>query len=101
MDDQVDTLESVLEAFRVFDKNLNGTVSTNEFRHIMTSMGEKYTDDEFRELVQGYVYFVILSNMYYPRQRPSRPVKLSRSSIQNKTTKQVRQRRYCRVCRTR
>ncbi|KAJ9473264.1 Calmodulin [Diplonema papillatum] len=54
MDDQADTLESVLEAFRVFDKNLNGTVSTNEFRHIMTSMGEKYTDDEFRELVQGF-----------------------------------------------
>ena len=55
LDDQSDTLESVLEAFRVFDKNLNGTVSTNEFRHIMTSMGEKYTDEEFRELVQGYV----------------------------------------------
>eukprot|EP01063_Lacrimia_lanifica_P022039 TRINITY_DN29749_c0_g1_i1.p2 TRINITY_DN29749_c0_g1~~TRINITY_DN29749_c0_g1_i1.p2 ORF type:complete len:172 (+),score=101.47 TRINITY_DN29749_c0_g1_i1:51-518(+) len=54
MDDQADTLESVLEAFRVFDKNLNGTVSTNEFRHIMTSMGEKYTDEEFRELVQGF-----------------------------------------------
>eukprot|EP01061_Rhynchopus_euleeides_P012061 TRINITY_DN21667_c0_g1_i1.p2 TRINITY_DN21667_c0_g1~~TRINITY_DN21667_c0_g1_i1.p2 ORF type:complete len:158 (+),score=83.47 TRINITY_DN21667_c0_g1_i1:283-756(+) len=54
LDDQADTLESVLEAFRVFDKNLNGTVSTNEFRHIMTSMGEKYTDEEFRELVQGF-----------------------------------------------
>ena len=59
MDDQADTLESVLEAFRVFDKNLNGTVSTNEFRHIMTSMGEKYTDEEFRELVQGYVLFYL------------------------------------------
>jgi len=54
MDDGGDTLEAVLEAFRVFDKDLNGTVSTNEFRHIMTSMGEKYTEDEFRELVQGF-----------------------------------------------
>lgn len=44
----------MLDAFRVFDKDLNGTVSTNEFRHIMTSMGEKYTEDEFRELIQGF-----------------------------------------------
>ncbi|KAI5689460.1 EFhand domain pair [Leishmania braziliensis] len=53
-DDKTDTSEAVKEAFRVFDKDLDGTVSVAEFRHIMTTMGEKYNDEEFRDLVQGF-----------------------------------------------
>ncbi|EAN99779.1 calmodulin, putative [Trypanosoma cruzi] len=53
-DDKTDTPEAVKEAFRVFDKDLDGTVSVAEFRHIMTTMGEKYTEEEFRDLIQGF-----------------------------------------------
>ncbi|KAH9601781.1 EF-hand domain [Trypanosoma melophagium] len=53
-EDKTDTPEAVKEAFRVFDKDLDGTVSVAEFRHIMTTMGEKYTDEEFRDLIQGF-----------------------------------------------
>eukprot|EP00758_Cryptobia_borreli_P020192 Tbor_TRINITY_DN972_c0_g1::TRINITY_DN972_c0_g1_i1::g.21179::m.21179/K02183/CALM; calmodulin len=53
-DDKSDTHEAVKEAFRVFDKEMNGTVAVAEFRHIMTTMGEKYTDEEFRDLIQGF-----------------------------------------------
>jgi calmodulin len=53
-DDKSDTPEAVKEAFRVFDKDMNGTVSVAEFRHIMTTMGEKYTEEEFRDLIQGF-----------------------------------------------
>ena len=53
-DDKTDTAEAVKEAFRVFDKDGNGTVSVSEFRHIMTTMGEKYTEEEFRDLIQGF-----------------------------------------------
>ena len=52
--DTTDTPQSVAEAFRVFDKDMNGTVSIAEFRHIMTTMGEKYTEEEFRDLIQGF-----------------------------------------------
>eukprot|EP00757_Euglenozoa_sp_SAG-D1_P014209 gene14209-4172_t len=53
-DDKSDTEEAVKEAFRVFDKDMSGTVSVSELRHIMTTMGEKYTEEEFRELIQGF-----------------------------------------------
>ncbi|KEG13368.1 calmodulin [Trypanosoma grayi] len=53
-DDKTDTPDAVKEAFRVFDKDLDGTVSVAEFRHIMTTMGEKYTEEEFRDLIQGF-----------------------------------------------
>eukprot|EP00796_Vickermania_ingenoplastis_P005404 gene5404-3891_t len=53
-DDKTDTPEAVKEAFRVFDKDLDGTVSVAEFRHIMTTMGEKYSEEEFRDLIQGF-----------------------------------------------
>lgn len=53
-DDKTDTPEAVREAFRVFDKELDGTVSVSVFRHIMTTMGEKYSEEEFRDLIQGF-----------------------------------------------
>ncbi|RNF00224.1 calmodulin, partial [Trypanosoma rangeli] len=53
-DDKTDSPEAVKEAFRVFDKDLDGTVSVAEFRHIMTTMGEKYTEEEFRDLIEGF-----------------------------------------------
>lgn len=52
--DKTDEPEAVMEAFRVFDKEMNGTISVAEFRHVMTSMGEKYSEEEFRDLIQGF-----------------------------------------------
>ena len=45
--------EDVETSMKDLDKDMNGTVSVSEFRHIMTTMGEKYTEEEFRDLIQG------------------------------------------------
>jgi calmodulin len=36
----------------VFDKDGNGFVSAVEFRHVMTNLGEKLTDDEVDEMIR-------------------------------------------------
>jgi Ca2+-binding EF-hand superfamily protein len=43
-----DTEDDIIEAFRVFDKDGNGTISAAEPRHVMTNLGEKLTDEEVR-----------------------------------------------------
>ncbi|KAJ2778542.1 Calmodulin [Coemansia javaensis] len=42
----------ITEAFRVFDKNGDGLISADELRHIMTSLGEKLTDEEIAEMIR-------------------------------------------------
>ncbi|KAJ2804801.1 hypothetical protein H4R21_001497 [Coemansia helicoidea] len=42
----------LVEAFRVFDKNGDGVISADELRHIMTSLGEKLTDEEVDEMIR-------------------------------------------------
>jgi Ca2+-binding EF-hand superfamily protein len=42
-----------VEGFRVFDKDQNGTISSAEFRHLMTSLGEKMKDEEMEQLLAG------------------------------------------------
>ncbi|KAK9237244.1 hypothetical protein V1525DRAFT_404639 [Lipomyces kononenkoae] len=41
-----DSEEEIKEAFRVFDRDNNGYISATELRHVMTSIGERLTDDE-------------------------------------------------------
>lgn len=43
---------ALLDAFRVFDQQGNGEIGTQELRHIMTSLGEKMTDQEAQEMIQ-------------------------------------------------
>lgn len=45
--------DEVLRAFKSFDKDQNGYITNNEFRYILTKLGERFTDQEvdtlFRE----------------------------------------------------
>ena len=64
-----DSEEEIREAFRVFDKDGNGYISAAElryefelplcgssgdlyFRHVMTNLGEKLTDEEVDEMIR-------------------------------------------------
>lgn len=47
-----DSEEEIREAFRVFDKDGNGYISTAELRHVMTNLGEKLTDEEVDEMIK-------------------------------------------------
>lgn len=41
-----------LLAMQVFDRDNNGFISAAELRHVMTSIGEKLTDDEVDEMIR-------------------------------------------------
>ena len=40
------------ETFRAFDKNGDGFITEEELRHVMTSLGEKLTDEEIHLMIQ-------------------------------------------------
>ena len=42
----------IREVFHHFDEDDNGYISGEELRHIMTSLGERMTDEEVKELIQ-------------------------------------------------
>eukprot|EP01117_Protostelium_nocturnum_P009748 TRINITY_DN3485_c0_g1_i1.p1 TRINITY_DN3485_c0_g1~~TRINITY_DN3485_c0_g1_i1.p1 ORF type:complete len:159 (+),score=59.30 TRINITY_DN3485_c0_g1_i1:150-626(+) len=42
----------ILDAFRVFDKKKDGTISSAEMRHVLTTVGEKLTEDEVDEMLR-------------------------------------------------
>ena len=41
-----DTTEDFVEGLRHFDKDGNGFISSAELRHLMTTLGEKLSDEE-------------------------------------------------------
>lgn len=47
-----DCVDEIIEAFRVFDREGNGIITADELKHIMTSLGEKMTEDEADEMVR-------------------------------------------------
>jgi len=44
--------QSILEAFRIFDKDGHGYVSAAELRHVLTNLGEKLHDEDVDELIR-------------------------------------------------
>ena len=61
---QGNTREEIREAFAIFDRDGNGTISATELRHILKSMGEKLTDEEIDAIIKdadinadGYIHY--------------------------------------------
>ena len=49
---ETDSEEEISEAFRVFDKDGRGFISSAELRHVMSNLGEKLTDEEVDEMIR-------------------------------------------------
>jgi calmodulin len=48
--EQKDTVDDIVEAFKIFDKEGQGFISLPELRHIYGNMGEKFTEEELDEM---------------------------------------------------
>lgn len=44
--------EEMLEAFRVFDTDGNGSITADELRQIFNNLGEKLTDEEISDMIE-------------------------------------------------
>ena len=47
-----DSHSDIIEAFKIFDKDGNGYINAAEFRHVMSNLGEKLTEQEVDELIK-------------------------------------------------
>ncbi|PWN22264.1 putative myosin regulatory light chain cdc4 [Microstroma glucosiphilum] len=47
------TPEEFIRGFQVFDKEGNGYIGVGELRYVLTSLGEKLSDEEVDELLKG------------------------------------------------
>ena len=49
---EINNQQEILEAFRIFDGDGSGSISAEELKHIMTTLGERMTEDEINELLK-------------------------------------------------
>jgi len=47
--------EAVIDCFKHFDRTESGVISSSMLRHVLTSLGEKMTDEEIDALISGHV----------------------------------------------
>ncbi|XP_042205490.1 calmodulin-like [Homarus americanus] len=60
----VESAEEIREAFGVFDKDGNGSISATELKHVLMTMGEKLTQEEVDIMIreadidgEGHIYY--------------------------------------------
>jgi len=53
-DENTSTAEDFIEGFRVFDKDANGTISSAELRHLLTTLGEKMEEVDVENLIAPF-----------------------------------------------
>ncbi|KAL7337550.1 putative myosin regulatory light chain cdc4 [Rhodotorula toruloides] len=51
--DPAGTADEFIRGFQVFDKDNNGYIGQGELRYVLTSLGEKLSDEEVDELLKG------------------------------------------------
>ena len=49
---QPETEKDILDSFRAFDVKGNGVISSKKMKKILTTMGEKLTDEEFDFMIR-------------------------------------------------
>ena len=47
-----DSEQEIKDAFRVFDKDGDGSITADELRYIMRNIGEDITDEEIDEMIR-------------------------------------------------
>mgnify|MGYP003319126910 CR=1 FL=1 len=47
-----DTENDLIEAFKIFDKDGNGTISVKELKNVMSTLGESLSDEECEEIIK-------------------------------------------------
>ena len=46
-----ETLQDLVEAFKVFDSDHDGKITVRDFKHAMMQMGEKMTEKDIEEII--------------------------------------------------
>ncbi|XP_059089649.1 calmodulin-alpha-like isoform X1 [Tigriopus californicus] len=49
---EVNMEEEILEAFKIFDKDGNGLISSRELKHVMANLGECLSEDEVEAMIK-------------------------------------------------
>ena len=49
------TPEGIIECLQHFDRDGNGVISSGELRNLLTTLGEKLSDEDFDNLTTGYI----------------------------------------------